>query len=145
MYDGNLNSEGYLNFLRTDLWNYIEDVPLNILQQLWWQQDGAPPHNALRVRSYLDEVFTNKWIGNRGVVEWPPRSPDLSPLDFFLWGLVKNKLYKNNPENANQLRENIVAAFNEIPGRTIQRDIKNIRKRGQLCVEANGVLFEHLL
>lgn len=50
---------------------------------IWFQQDGAPPHYGVEVRHYLDEIFPNKWIGRRGAIEWPPRSPDLTPLDFF--------------------------------------------------------------
>ncbi|EFN65149.1 hypothetical protein EAG_00038, partial [Camponotus floridanus] len=41
-------------------------------------------------------------------IEWPPRSPDLSPLDFFLWGYLKSKVYKTNPRNLNNLRRRIV-------------------------------------
>jgi hypothetical protein len=29
----------------------------------------------------------------RGPMEWPPRSPDLTPIDFFLWGFVKDNVY----------------------------------------------------
>jgi hypothetical protein len=38
------------------------------------------------VRSYLDETLPGQRIGRRGSVEYPPRSPDLTPLDFYLWG-----------------------------------------------------------
>ena len=54
-----------------------------IFDELFFQQDGAPPHYALRVRSYLNEVFPQRWFGRRGSIEWPPRSPDLTPMDFF--------------------------------------------------------------
>uniref|UniRef100_A0AAX7UMF9 Uncharacterized protein n=1 Tax=Astatotilapia calliptera TaxID=8154 RepID=A0AAX7UMF9_ASTCA len=50
----------------------------------FFQQDGAPPHYGCQVRAFLDEQFPGKWIGRRGPVEWPPRSPDLTPLDFYL-------------------------------------------------------------
>ncbi|KAG8289720.1 hypothetical protein J6590_098624, partial [Homalodisca vitripennis] len=46
-------------------------------------QDGAPPHYGLHVREYLNNIFPNRLIGRRGSIEWPPRSPDLSPLDYF--------------------------------------------------------------
>lgn len=58
-----------------------------------FQQDGAPPHFALRVRERLNEKFPGQWIGRGGPILWPPRSPDLSPLDFFLWGYVKDTVY----------------------------------------------------
>lgn len=51
---------------------------------LWNQQDGAPSHYALHVREYLVTMFPKRWIGRRGFVEWPARSLDLTPLDFFV-------------------------------------------------------------
>ncbi|CAF4499633.1 unnamed protein product [Rotaria sp. Silwood2] len=58
-------------------------------QTMIWQQDGAPPHYGQIVRHYLDNTFL-QWIGRRGTVEWPPRSPDLTPCDFSLWGIIKD-------------------------------------------------------
>jgi len=46
------------------------------------QHDGAPPHYARNVCERLDEEFPNRWIDRRGPVEWPPRGPNLSPLNF---------------------------------------------------------------
>ena len=37
---------------------------------------------GIYVRRWLGRQFTGHWIGRRGPVEWPPRSPDLKPLDF---------------------------------------------------------------
>jgi hypothetical protein len=48
-----------------------------------FMQDGAPPHFANAVRTWLHDHFPGQWIGRRGVHEWPPRSPDLTPFDFF--------------------------------------------------------------
>jgi hypothetical protein len=42
---------------------------------------------------------TARWIVRRGSIELPARSPNLSPLDFFLWGHLKNKIYKEKPQN----------------------------------------------
>lgn len=39
-------------------------------------------------------TFPDWWIGRDGPINWPPRSPDISPLDFFLWGYVKDIVYQ---------------------------------------------------
>ena len=39
-----------------------------------FQQDGAPLHFTLDVRTLLDSKFPNRWIGRRGPIEWQPRS-----------------------------------------------------------------------
>ncbi|KAH1008147.1 hypothetical protein HUJ05_008728 [Dendroctonus ponderosae] len=53
---------------------------------MWLQLDGAPPHYHCEVRQFLNANFRNRWIGRNGFQNWPPRPPDLTPLDFFLWG-----------------------------------------------------------
>ncbi|KAG8290128.1 hypothetical protein J6590_089543 [Homalodisca vitripennis] len=54
-----------------------------------FQQDGAPPHWHNNVRQLLNNTLPHRWIGRTGprdnaLHSWPPRSPDLTPCDFFL-------------------------------------------------------------
>ena len=56
-----------------------------------FQQDGAPPHWGLIVRDFLNETFPNRWIGRNGPTPWTPRSPDITPLDFFLRVMQKTE------------------------------------------------------
>ena len=56
---------------------------------VWWMQDGAPCHRRVLVLNYLSETFQNRIIGFGFEREWPPRSPDLTPCDFFLWRHLK--------------------------------------------------------
>ncbi|GBO21828.1 hypothetical protein AVEN_72817-1, partial [Araneus ventricosus] len=53
---------------------------------IWLQHDGNPAHKTSSVKQYLVEEFGVQIIGYGGFQEWPPRSPDLTPMDFFLWG-----------------------------------------------------------
>ncbi|KYN12438.1 hypothetical protein ALC57_15405, partial [Trachymyrmex cornetzi] len=79
-----INSPMYLEFLENNLPAYLENVPLAVRLNLWYQQDGAPAHYARIIRMFLNQRFPNRWIGRGGPVLWPPRSPDLNSLDFFL-------------------------------------------------------------
>ncbi|KAG8300084.1 hypothetical protein J6590_085337 [Homalodisca vitripennis] len=45
----------------------------------------------------LDNTFPRRWIGRRGAVEWPARSPDFNSLDYFFWGHMKNLDYQTKP------------------------------------------------
>lgn len=47
---------------------------------VWFQHDGAPAHRAYVTQDWLNDNFEN-WIGAGGTIEWPPRSPDMNPLD----------------------------------------------------------------
>jgi hypothetical protein len=51
-----------------------------------FQQDRAPPHFHKEVTDFVNHKFPEKWIGRGGPISWPPRSPDLTPLDFFIFG-----------------------------------------------------------
>lgn len=144
IFNENLNGNLYLAFLNTTFQDYLEEFPLGRLRRLWFQQDGAPPHNTLNVRNFLNEEFPQKWIGNRGAVEWPARSPDLSPLDFFLWGTLKALIYKNPIESREELVANIQEAFLRIRPRWSQRAVNKVQRKIEHCIEVEGNLFEHL-
>ncbi|KAJ4430775.1 hypothetical protein ANN_19366 [Periplaneta americana] len=78
------------------------------------QHDGAPPHFSLAVREHLDRRFEQRWIGRGGPIARPPRSPDLTPLDFFLWGRMKSLVYETPIETAEDLVARVVVAAGEI-------------------------------
>ena len=79
-FEGSVTAEIYVDMLQTFFWPRVQD------QDCYFQHDGAPPHYGHYVRQWLCENFPRKWIGRRGPIEWPARSPDLTPPDFFLWG-----------------------------------------------------------
>jgi SOS response regulatory protein OraA/RecX len=83
-FDSPLNGNLYLNFIQNNLPVLLEDVSLNVRARLWYQHDGAPAHYSENVRRYLTNEFGNRWIGRGGPASWPPRSPDLTCMDFFL-------------------------------------------------------------
>jgi len=76
-----------------------------------FQQDGATPHWGSHVRRFLDATFPNRWIGRDGPTPWPPRSLDITPLDFFLWGYVKDKVFSTPVPDITNLKARITDAF----------------------------------
>jgi hypothetical protein len=73
----------YLQLLQLYVCPHIEDVERETGNRAIFMQDGAPPNVSLPVRGALNEKFPNAWIGRGGPIPWPPRSPDLTPMDFF--------------------------------------------------------------
>lgn len=112
---------------------------------MWFQQDGAPAHYHHQVRQYLDNWMGNRWIGRRGPVAWPARSPDLTPLDFFLWGYVKQEVYKEIPTTQENMKNRIRHVFRSIQPQTLQDVRDSFAMRLNLCLQQNGNIFEHLL
>ena len=71
---------------------------------IWFQQHAATCHTAEAPLDVLLPVFEDRII-------WPPRSCDLTPLDYYLWGDVKGKCYANKPETIDALKDNIREAI----------------------------------
>jgi hypothetical protein len=140
-----LNSIMYNNFLIDDLPELLEDISLNIRQNIMYQQDGAPPHNSRIVRQTLNEKFLRRWIGRGGPIGWPARSPDLTPMDFFLWGHIKQYAYKEQIEDRDELEDKIIEAFATITPDMVLNATTSLLRRAQLCIECHGGHFEQLL
>ena len=109
-------------------------------RRLWWAQDGAPAHRLIRVRNRLEELFGNRVIALNHRVEWPPRSPDLTPCDFFLWGYLKSKVYTTPPHSIDDLRARLNHEVNVLRNNPemIRKSVRDMRRRCQLCIERNG-------
>jgi hypothetical protein len=87
---------------------------------LIFQQDGAPPHFGAIVRTALDEQFPGRCIGRGGLINWPSRSPDLTPMDFF-WGYIKDIVYSERVESLPDLRRRITPAIAAVPVDVLSR------------------------
>ena len=104
--------------------------------------DGALPHYDRRVREFLNDV-SETWIGRRPAPHiWPPRSPDLNPMDLFLWGAVKEIVYCSGQRfrKVPQLKNQIEKAFErlrEIPN-IDQKIGENMGVRMQESLNRNG-------
>lgn len=147
--DGNLNGDKYLDMLQNDVTPLIiqavRDDPNLLDNEIVFQQDGAPAHYAVQVREFLNHRFRDHWIGRRGPTEWPARSPDLTPLDFFLWGHLKNKVYATQPTSLDDLRRKIVSECRRITPEILQNVRSAFELRLYHCVGVNGGHFEHLI
>ena len=113
-------------------------------ERFYLQQDGAPPHYHRDVRAYLDDTLPGRWIGRRGAIEYPPRSPDLTPLDFYLWGILKDEVYRQKPATLNALRETIEASCAAITPDTLTAVVRSAVRRHRRCLAADGGHFEHI-
>lgn len=142
-----LDGNTYLNFLRNDLPTLLEDVNLRTRKFMVFQNDGAPCHYSQIVRDFLNEQYPQKWIGRGGPISWPPRSPDLNPVDFFVWGYYKELVYSKESFDIDELRRKLSQAENQIKRNMAAfRNIKrNFLNRCRLCIQTQGRHCEQLL
>ena len=140
-----LTSERYQEILENPLEEFLENLPLIEEQRLYFQQDGAPSHNAHHIMDYLRLKFGQRLIATNGPVRWPPRSPDLTPLDFFLWGHIKNLVYSTPPTTLEILKTRIREAFANIRIEQLQNVVQENIYRVRKCNEVQGGYFENLI
>ena len=114
-----VNRERYRAMLNELLFPKIEEHDID---DIWFQQDEVTCHTANLTIDLLRTVFENRLISRNSDVNWPPRSCDLTPLDYFLWGAVKDKCYANHPEtsfsisfDANRLKINPTQSYKSKP------------------------------
>lgn len=130
-----VNGIRYRSMLTEFFWPEINNIEY---QNMWFQQDGATSHTARDTIDLLKEKFDKKIISRNGSVNWPPRSCDLTPLDFFLWGYVKSLVYVNKPANLDELRINIEKAIAEISIDIFPKVIENWIQRIYSCKRFRG-------
>lgn len=145
LYHDNLTGARYLDFLQNDLQLLLRNLPVQ-LDTMWFHQDGAGPHNHHNVINYLNQTYPGRWIGTNGVLRWPARSPDITPLDFYLWGFLKSEVYKEPIEDMADLYNKIYASVAAINRHTLLKVCRSeLLNRFTMCVNENGNNFEHLL
>ena len=131
-FEGTVNQYNYLNMLIHFFWKRVVRENHKIY---YFQQDGASSHNANRVQKYLKSKFKDRFIDKK---RWAPRSPDLNPCDFYLWGYLKSRVYNPLPKTLNELKSNIETQIKNITKDELKRVFLNFEKRCDLVIEAKG-------
>ena len=94
------------------------------VDDVYFQQDGAACYTS----------------GETTIVNYncPPRSCDLAPLDFFLWGYAKDKAYADAPQSIQELKEKMRAVIDEIEPQMCENVMGNFMKRAWSCKRNRG-------
>ena len=101
---------------------------------IWRQLDGAlyrTPEAALN-------VLEDRLISRIAVIVWPPWTCDLTPLEYYLWGVIKDKCYAAKPETIDGLKDNIRKAIGDIQLHKIDNVLINWASRGSYL---NEIIF----
>ena len=88
-------------------------------------------------KGMLNDVFPDGWIGRGGPTSWPPRSPDVTPLDFFLWGYAKTKVFTEEIADIEELKTRITHAVASVTPQMLLNTWKEFEKR-LLKLRENG-------
>ncbi|GFX94868.1 uncharacterized protein TNCV_2379411 [Trichonephila clavipes] len=108
---------------------FIPELNNHDVQELWFQQDGATCHTARATIDLLKDTLGDRLISRFGPVNWPPRSCDLTPLDYFLWGYQKSLVYADKPQTLDYLEDNIRRVIADIRPQMLEKVIENWTSR----------------
>lgn len=103
-----------------------------------FQQDSAPAHRAHETIALLKRdtpAFISPSV-------WPPNSPDLNPVDYKIWGVLQDRVYRTRIRNVEHLRERLLEEWSRFDQRIIDGAVNQWRQRLQACVRAEGGHFE---
>ncbi len=120
-------------------------------KRIIFPQDGAKAHTANETLDLFHRIFGKRVISNGYPPHffegwfWPPYSPDLLPLDYFLWGYVKSKFYENDPKTVEELQKKIKRIFREFDNTILPHVLSNFLTRLDYIIENEGSHVEHLL
>jgi hypothetical protein len=115
---------------------------------IWFHQDGAPAHTACSTKNLLTSFFEDRILSTGFSYEWPPRSPDLTPCDFYLWSAVSELVYakKRRFTTAAELSDALITAFDVLRQHHVthvKAAVMSVPNRLRECISANGSQLLH--
>ncbi|GFV59344.1 DUF4817 domain-containing protein [Trichonephila clavipes] len=108
---------------------FIPELNNHDVQELWFQQDSATCHTSRATIDLLKDTFGERQISRFGPVNWPPRSCDLTPLDYVLWGYVKSLIYADKPQALDHFEDNFRRVIADIRPQMLDKVIENWTSR----------------
>lgn len=139
-FEGNLNAENYRTNILLPFINQLHD---DELQNGYFQQDSARPHVANDTLNFLREYYYDNRLISKD--RYPPRSCDLTPLDYFMFPYLKNNIFKTPVHTLDELRDNITRHCQMINRNMLVNVFENMKRRVNLCLNVEGQQFQHLL
>lgn len=127
--DGNLNGVRYQDeILRPVVVPFLQRQGVGAI----FQQDNAPAHTSRVSRTFLQD-------SNVEVLDWPSKSPDLSPIEH-IWDVLGRRLRgrQNQPANLQELAQALIQEWDNIPANVIRRHTSSMRRRVNAVINANG-------
>lgn len=124
---------------------------LSTVHEYWYQQDGARPHRTQEVFDVVKEHFGGRIIALDAFrftgdgIDWPPYSPDLNPCDFFLWGYLKDNVYRCAPRTLDDLKNSISEFISKIEREMVLKVMQGFENRLRNIVISEGSHFENLV
>ncbi|CAF4458272.1 unnamed protein product [Rotaria socialis] len=138
-----INSDYYINHILKPLLS--RDIPRlfpkNKKNKIIFHQDSAPSHVSKKTIAFLNESKIN-YVKPE---EWMPKSPDAAPMDYSIWGYLKQRLNKQKIGNLNELKKKLLYQWTKMDQLYIDKVLAQWPKRVFLIYKARAFHIEHHL
>ncbi|UYV84761.1 hypothetical protein LAZ67_X003370 [Cordylochernes scorpioides] len=136
-----VTGERYVQLLREKVIPILQDR--QALSEITFMQDGGPPHISRGAKQLLKDTFgEDRVISRHFIHQWPSRSPDLTPCDFWLWGYIKSRVYRCRPTTLVMLKASIRRHVSSISSDILFNAVHSVIYRLQAVFENEGCHIE---
>lgn len=126
--DGRMDADMYIDILERNVKPSAQKLGFG---RRWiFQQDNDPKHTSKKAQAYFKKSRLQ-------VLEWPPQSPDLNPIEH-LWGILKKSVYETRSSSISGLKVKVEEAWEKITMEETKRLVDSMPRRLQAVIEANG-------
>ena len=125
--EGSMNQSQYISVLKNEM---LPSAKERFHSNFIFQHDNAPCHAAKSVKAFLEGE-------NITLLQWPPQSPDLSPIEP-LWSEVDRKIKDKTPRNLDELWRDIEQAWYSIPSSLCRKLVESVPRRLQSTIANYG-------
>jgi hypothetical protein len=140
-----VNQQNYQSMIKNFFVPQLKEKFGDNLSEHIFCQDGASCHTSKSSLELLKTYFGTNIISNKTENYWPPYSPDLNPCDFFLWGFLKDNVFKETFKNCDSLKQKIIDCCEKVTLDLCKNSIENFKFRLQYCVSKKGKHFSLLM
>jgi len=139
-----INAKYYIDFVLKPL--FTEHLPRlypGEMNKVFFHHDKATSHTARLTTEYLDELNADIGITYLEKQDIPVKSPDASPLDFFGFGYLKQRLGKRNAKTLNGIWKVAREEWSLIDLKMVQNVFASWKRRLRMISAKNGEQIEH--
>jgi len=139
-----VNADRYVEMLQNFFTPQLARFHVN--ENTLFQQDGATSHTARMSMNAVKALFPKRVVSRNGDIPCPtPRSPDLTPCDYFLWGYLKTKVFETKPRTIADLKQRIQDEVAAIPVEMLREIMNSFTSRLEECLRRNGSHLEGVI
>ncbi|GFV59634.1 uncharacterized protein TNCV_1907061 [Trichonephila clavipes] len=139
-----VNAQHYLTLLRETVVRCL--IQRGQISNVTLMQEGATSHIANPVKAFLIQTFgEDRIVSRRCRCPWSPRSPDLTPADFWLWGYLNSRVCLSGPSSLSALKDAIRREVSSIHPDMLHSAVAGFVTRLECLLQCGGGHVEHIL